>query len=244
MLTEFEQLKKELKPLFEKAFYGQFNSHNQGTKTETNALFQAASNEEQLTNVLKVLDYHARGEEEIYDNTNVDAIYSKLVSEAQSNNDWRISGTYSDTNAANEAADIKNHLIKPPPAPVSAIAPAPAVRNAGHSICAPRAVLHSGNVTPSNKVSQMGPNASQSFTQSQKSVNPLGPPKGAVGSSKPADSNHSLPKRSTPRVVSRPTDSTAQYRSVLHNKGGTEGPSSGSVLPTPPKGAAGYKAGP
>ena len=60
MLTQFETLKKELKPLFEKAFYEQFNSHDQSIKKETNALFQAASNVEQLKNVLKSLDYLAR----------------------------------------------------------------------------------------------------------------------------------------------------------------------------------------
>ena len=155
MLTEFDQLKEVLKPLFRKAFYEQFNSHNQGIKTETNALFQAASNVEQLKNVLKVLDYHARGEEEIYDKTNADAIYSKLFSKAQSNNDWRISGKYSDTNAANEAADIKSHLIKPPPAPVSAIPPAPAVQYAGPLIRAPRLPTNSANVTPNNVTAQL-----------------------------------------------------------------------------------------
>lgn len=213
MLTQFEQLKKELKPLFEKAFYEQFNSHNQGIKTETNALFQAASNVEQLKNVLKVLDYHARGEEEIYDNTNADAIYSKLVSKAQSNNDWRISGTYSDTKAANEAADIKNHLIKPPPALVSASAPAPAVRYACPPIRPPRTVLHIGNVTPPNKLSPVDSNKSKEFARSQNSVNPFAP-KGAAESRQ----STSIPNRSAPRGKHEATNPAAIYRSALDNE--------------------------
>lgn len=247
MLTEFDQLKEVLKPLFRKAFHEQFKSFSINEEILTNA-----KSKDELLNFLKVLDYYSFKDDFGYDGAKK-AIADEINFELEgftrrggqpktlgdslvdfftvANESWRIDGA-AEKEANRIQQQLEKDLIQSSRAPVSAIAPAPARRYAGPPIRAPRLPTNSANVTPNN-------NQSLKFAPPRENVNPL-VPKGAAGSSNPA-SKHSTPNRSAPR---KPTNATTSYRAAILNQVNPDNKhSSDSVHPTPPKGAAGYKAG-
>ena len=240
MLTEFEQLKEDLKPLFKKAFYEQFRTFPINEKILTNA-----KSEDELLNFLKVLDYYSRDADLAYDGAKK-AIADRINFELEgfirrggqpktlrdslvdfftvANESWRIDGA-AEKEANRIQQQLEKALIQSSRAPVSESAPAPAVQYTGPPIRAPRLPTNSANVTSNN-------NQSLKFAPPRENVNSL-VPKGAAGSSNPASKN-STPNRSAPR---QRTNATTSYRAAIGNQENPDNKNSSIVPPTLPKGA-------